>query len=77
MKEKIATQSKDNESKNNKDINVVSKEMLSCWKSSPKCIINMTEFLKRTKSYEHLIKEYGLLVNPVVLQKVEELCQSL
>lgn len=35
-----------------------------CWKSPLKCIIDITEFLERAKSYAHLVVEGGLLEDP-------------
>lgn len=36
---------------------------LCCWKSPPKCIINIAEFLERAKSYVHIVVT-GLLEDP-------------
>lgn len=52
-------------SNNSKDDNVAAGKSLLCWKLPAKCIINMTKFLGRAKSYEHLIEEDRLLVNLV------------
>lgn len=52
-----------------KEKNVVARDSLFCWKSPPNGIINMTEFLKRTKDYTHVMKENGLLVDLLELQK--------
>lgn len=46
------TQAKD-KSNNNKNNNVVAGEIPSCWKFLSKCIINMTGFLEKAKSYAH------------------------
>lgn len=57
-------------SNSNKDDN--SRRTPSCWKSLPKCIITMTDFLEKTKSYKNFIKEDGLVVDPRKLQKFEK-----
>lgn len=48
----------------NKDDNAVEVKT-SCWKSIPKCKINITKFLEKAKSYTHLVTEHGLLANPL------------
>lgn len=49
--------------------NVVAGNSPFCRKSLPKCIIDMTVFLERTRSYAHHMKENGLLVDLLELQK--------
>lgn len=67
LKEKISE--KLNEHKTNKEVAVGI--MSSCWNSSPKCKFNMMVFLKRAKSYAHLLKD-GLLANPFELKKIDK-----
>lgn len=52
--------------------NLIGRNSPFYWKSLPKYIINMTEYLERAKSYVHLIREYGLLVDLQKLQKVKK-----
>lgn len=47
-------------------------QLPSCWKSSPKCVINITESLEWSKSYAYLIKEGGILEDPQEIKKVEK-----
>lgn len=54
----------------NKDENVAVRETPSFWKSPLKCIINITEFLERAKSYAQLVTEDGLLANTVEQKKI-------
>lgn len=52
--------------------NLIGRNSPFYWKSLPKYIINMTEYLERAKSYVHLIREDGLLVDLQKLQKVKK-----
>lgn len=43
-------------------VKMIAGESPSCWKSlPPSCNINIVEFLEKDKSFEHLVKQDGLL----------------
>lgn len=54
----------------NKDEKVAVGETPTWWTSTPKCKINITEFLENVKSFAHVVTSDGLLSNPEELKKV-------
>lgn len=58
-----------NKDDNSNKHNVAAGKSISCWKSLSKCIIDITQFLEKAKSYEQLIKD-GVLADAQELQRV-------
>lgn len=70
----VLSQTNGSEDNISKDKNVAVGETPFCWTSSPKCTINIKEFLKKAKSYAHLVIADGHLVKE--LKKVEKRIMS-